>query len=111
MCDDKDEAKVLVGLARLDARGGRTPAAIRRLASAHEVLRVSGSATYHADVLLASAEINEANGDIGAARTYVAEALALCRDVGGPYVERIRTWLARLDPPPNARSDDPAERS
>jgi tetratricopeptide (TPR) repeat protein len=95
--DEKDEAKVLVGLARLDARGGDVASAKRRLERARRVLAEAGSAFYQADVLVGFADVAECDDDPGAARGHLAEALALYEQVGGPQVERVRARLRRYD--------------
>ncbi|QKV73233.1 tetratricopeptide repeat protein [Amycolatopsis sp. Hca4] len=95
MGDEKDEAKVLVGLARLDARAGDVPAARRRLERAWAVLSESGSAVYQADVLVGFADVAEHGDDPAAARGHLAEALKLYEQVGGPQVTRVRARLQR----------------
>ncbi|MFE0025874.1 tetratricopeptide repeat protein [Amycolatopsis sp. NPDC059021] len=94
--DTKDEAKVLIGLARIDARAGALDPARQRLERAQDVLSTSGSAVYQADVLIAFAEIAEDNGDPASARTHLRQALRLCDGVSAAYVERIQTALTRL---------------
>ncbi|KDN18111.1 ATP-binding protein [Amycolatopsis rifamycinica] len=91
--DEKDEAKVQVGLARLDARGGDVPSATRRLESAWAVLSQSGSSVYQADVLVGFADVAEYDDDPAAARGHLVEALKLYEQVGGPQVARIRARL------------------
>ncbi|WP_410604316.1 tetratricopeptide repeat protein [Amycolatopsis sp. lyj-90] len=92
--DVKDEAKVTVLLARLDAQVGEFTAAKQQLERAAAVLDKSGSAVYRADVLLAFAEVAELEGDPDTARRHLIKALELCRPVGGLRVE----WTqARLD--------------
>ncbi|WP_146060460.1 tetratricopeptide repeat protein [Amycolatopsis sp. CA-128772] len=95
--DEKDEAKVLVGLARLDARGGDVASAKRRLERAHAVLAESGSVFYQADVLVGFADVAECENDPRAVRTHLVEALQLYEQVGGPQVERVRARLRRHD--------------
>jgi tetratricopeptide (TPR) repeat protein len=95
--DEKDEAKVLVGLARLDARGGDVRSATRRLGRARTVLAESGSPFYQADVLVGFADVAEYDDDPAAARGHLAEALQLYEQVGGPQVDRIRARLRRYD--------------
>ncbi|MEV6832708.1 tetratricopeptide repeat protein [Amycolatopsis sp. NPDC051102] len=95
MGDEKDEAKVLVGLARLDAHGGDVASAKRRLERARAVLAESGSAFYQADVLVGFADVAECENDPGAARGHLVEALELYEQVGGPQVERVRARLQR----------------
>lgn len=95
--DEKDEAKVLVGLARLDARGGNVRSAARRLGRARTVLAESGSTFYYADVLVGFADVAEYDNDPMAARAHLAEALQLYEQVGGPQVDRIRARLWRYD--------------
>ncbi|WP_410665518.1 tetratricopeptide repeat protein [Amycolatopsis sp. lyj-84] len=92
--DVKDEAKVTVLLARLDAQAGEFTAAKQQLERAAAVLDKSGSAVYQADVLLVFAEVAELEGDPDTARRHLIKALELCRPVGGLRVE----WTqARLD--------------
>jgi tetratricopeptide (TPR) repeat protein len=98
LSDTKDEAKVLVGLARIDAHSGHTDAAKSRLTFALEVLSTSGSATYHADVLVALGEISRDQDDLVAARRYLTSALELCEKAGGPSLERVQALLSSLDP-------------
>lgn len=95
--DEKDAAKVQVGLARLDARGGDVASAKRRLEQAQAVLSESGSAFYQADVLVGFADVAECENDPGAARGHLVEALELYEQVGGPQVERVRARLRRHD--------------
>jgi len=94
--DEKDEAKVMVGLARLEARGGAIGSALRRLERARAVLAASGSMVYEADVLVGFADVAECDDDAPAVRRYLAEALQLYEQVGGPQVERVRSRLGRL---------------
>jgi tetratricopeptide (TPR) repeat protein len=95
--DEKDEAKVMVGLARLEARGGDVRSALLRLDRARAVLARSGSAVYEADVLVGFADVVECDDDRTAARRYLVEALKLYQQVGGPQVARIRARLGRSD--------------
>jgi tetratricopeptide (TPR) repeat protein len=108
--DEKDEAKVLVGLARLDARAGNVRSAARRLDRARKVLAESGSTFYHADVLVGFADLAEYDNDPAAARGYLAEALQLYEQVGGPQGDRIRARLQRHDAeiaePPTTENPD-----
>lgn len=108
--DEKDEAKVLVGLARLDARGDDLPSATRRLDRARRVLAESGSSVYQADVLVGFADVAERSNDPAAARGHLAEALQLYEQVGGPQVDHIRARLQRYDAevpePPTTENPD-----
>ncbi|WP_410639012.1 ATP-binding protein [Amycolatopsis sp. lyj-346] len=110
MGDEKDEAKVLVGLARLEARGGDVSSAVRHLQRAWTVLSESGSPFYQADVLVGFADVAEHGHDPAAARGYLTEALQLYEQVGGPQVDRIRARLeahgAELAEPPAAENPD-----
>lgn len=92
--DRKDEAKVMVGLARLDARAGDVATAMRRLERARTELAGSGTKTYEADVLVGFADVAEYDDDPVAARGYLAEALQLYTEVASPRADRVR---ARLD--------------
>ncbi|WP_460396035.1 ATP-binding protein [Actinophytocola sediminis] len=95
--DPRDEAQVLISLARVDSRAGHRDQAESRLAQALEVLSGLGSAIFHADVLIAYGEISHDHGDLDSARRYLSEALVLCRDLDGPQQERIHARLAALD--------------
>ncbi|WP_101606163.1 tetratricopeptide repeat protein [Amycolatopsis sp. BJA-103] len=95
--DVKDEAKVTLSLAVIDARAGEITAAKRELGRAAAVLDQSGSAVYQSDVLMAFAEVAELEGDFAAARGQLTKALDLCRPIGGLRVEQARTRLAALD--------------
>lgn len=99
LSDTKDEAKVLIGLARVDARSGAHEVAIRRLTLALRVLRNSGSAAYEVDALVAFAEVHRAGGDPARARQHLVEALGLARRIGGPHLQRVRAGLADLGAP------------
>lgn len=96
LSDQKGEAMTLVALARIDARQGRADVAMRHLHQALAGLRSSGSAVYHAEVLLAFAEVSRDNGDLAGARTHLVEALELSRQPGGPLVQRVQALLAEL---------------
>ena len=103
--DEKDEAKVLVGLARLDARGGDVPSATRRLERAWEVLSESGSSVYRADVLVGFADVAECDDDPASARGHLVEALKLYEQVGGPQVALIRARLEASEAIPGNAAD------
>jgi tetratricopeptide (TPR) repeat protein len=108
MGDEKDEAKVLVGLARLDARSGDVGSALRRLERAWTVLSESGSSFYQADVLVGFADVAECDNDPASARGHLIEALKLYEQVGGPQVARTRARLeahgAEVDERPSPRT-------
>ncbi|MGW4059502.1 ATP-binding protein [Amycolatopsis sp. NPDC004747] len=93
--EEKDEAKVLVGLARLDARGGDLASATRLLEHARKVLADSGSSFYQADVLVGFADVAECGDDPSVAGGYLTEALRLYEQVGGLQVDRVRARLQR----------------
>jgi tetratricopeptide (TPR) repeat protein len=95
--DRKDEAKTVIALARITSRQGNHTEAMRQLEGALCVLGESGSAIYHAEVLLAFADVCQDSDDIGAARAHLNEALGVLRDTDSPLVERVRNRLAELD--------------
>lgn len=95
--DARDEAQVLISLARLDSRAGHLDRARGRLDQALGVLSGLGSPIFHADVLIAYAEIAQDHGDLDTARRYLSEALTVCQDVEGPQKEHILARLAGLD--------------
>jgi tetratricopeptide (TPR) repeat protein len=97
LSDVKAQARVEVGLARIDARTGEIDRAVWRLRTALDTFRTSGSAIYQVDALLALAQIATDNGDRDAARPYLSQALELCHEVGGPHLEQVRARLAALD--------------
>lgn len=97
--DARDEAQVLISLARLDSRAGHLDRARGRLHQALSVLSGLGSPIFHADVLIAYAEIAQDHGDLDTARRHLAQALTLCQDVEGPQKEHILARLAALDQP------------
>jgi tetratricopeptide (TPR) repeat protein len=95
--DDKDLARLAVGQALLDARSGRTEAAIDRLTAARLVLGRSGSAVFEASVLLALAEVAKLDGQPDQARSHLNEAVELLRDLGGAALAEAREALTALD--------------
>lgn len=97
LSDPRDEAQVLISLARLDSRAGRLKSATSRLDRALQVLSEVGSVVFHADVLVAYGEISRDHGDVDAARRYLSQAWELYRDVCGPQAEQIQTRLALLN--------------
>ncbi|MEU0529612.1 ATP-binding protein [Amycolatopsis tolypomycina] len=109
MGDEKDEAKVLVSLARLAARGGDVPSATERLKRAWAVLSESGSPVYQADVLVGFADVAEYADDPAAARGHLVEALQLYEQAGGPQGERIRARLAAHEATDTAPGGEPGQ--
>ncbi|WP_410566975.1 ATP-binding protein [Amycolatopsis sp. cmx-4-61] len=95
--DDKGQARVALGLARIDARSGRPETALRRLRQAREVLGQSGSAVYEAEVLMTLAEVARGDEQEKTVRAYLAEAVALLDDVGGVALQRALAALEALD--------------
>lgn len=95
--DDKDVARVALGLARIDALAGRHEAALERLQMARRVLGRTGSAVYEVNVLLTLAEVAAHDGHADRARGYVTEAIELLHDLGGAALEEAQKALATLD--------------
>ncbi len=95
--DDKDLARLAVGQALLDARSGRTEAAIAELTAARLVLGRSGSAVYEASVLLALAEVTGLKERPAQARGYLNEAVGLLRELGGAALDEAREALTAFD--------------
>ncbi|WP_244170110.1 ATP-binding protein [Amycolatopsis tolypomycina] len=95
--DDKDVARVALGLARIDALAGRQDAAIERLQMARRVLGRTGSAVYEASVLLALAEVAAHDSNPDQARAYLTEAIELLHDLGGAALDKAQKALAALD--------------
>ncbi|WIV52886.1 ATP-binding protein [Amycolatopsis nalaikhensis] len=106
--DEKSEAQVALGLARIDARSGRPEVALRRLNQARRVLGGSGSAVYEADVLMALAEVAEGDRERETARGYLAEAVQLLREVGGAAFERARVALDAFDAADSGEGPQPS---
>jgi tetratricopeptide (TPR) repeat protein len=93
--DERGAAWAALGLARIDARSGHPDAAVRRLEQARGVLGRPGSAVHEANVLLALAEVTQA--DVQRARRYLLEAADLLTDIGGEVLSRVQAALDALD--------------